>query len=126
MTRTAVAVLIFTLVATPVAAQQSSVAAQPAPDLRQAARTLRFDTAAAPDAARSMTARRAPKMSGAKRGVLTAIAGVGGFFGGAYLGAAIEGDRCNCDDPGLMGALIGMPIGAATAAIVTWIVTGRD
>jgi hypothetical protein len=30
------------------------------------------------------------------------IGGVGGFFGGGYLGAAIEGDRCQCDDPGLM------------------------
>jgi len=126
MTRTAAAVLIFTLVATPVAAQQSSVAAQPAPDLRQAARALRFDTAAAPDGAGSMTARRAPKMSGAKRGVLTALAGFGGFFAGGYLGAAIEGDRCNCDDPGLVGALIGMPVGAASAAIVTWFLTGRD
>lgn len=47
-----------------------------------------------------------------------AIGGVGGFFGGAYLGAAIEGDRCNCDDPGLMGALIGMPIGALVGAIL--------
>ena len=126
MTRTAVAVLIFTLVATPVAAQQSPGAAVPAPDLRQAAKTIRFDTTAALNGAGSMTKRRAPRMSGAKRGILTAIAGVGGFFGGAFLGAAIEGDRCNCDDPGLVGALIGMPVGAASAAIVTWILTGRD
>ena len=126
MTRTAVAVLIFTLVATPVAAQQSPAASAPAPDLRQAVRTIRFDTTAAPDGAGSMAARRAPRMSGAKRGVLTALAGFGGFFAGAYLGAAIEGDRCNCDDPGLVGALIGMPVGAASAAIVTWILTGRD
>ena len=126
MTRTAVAFLIFTLVATPVAAQQSPVATRPAPDLRQAARTLRFETTAAPDAASSTAARRAPRMSGAKRGVLTAIAGVGGFFAGGFLGAAIEGDRCNCDDPGFVGFLIGLPVGAASAAIVTWILTGRD
>jgi hypothetical protein len=46
------------------------------------------------------------------------LGGVGGFFGGGYLGAAIEGDRCNCDDPGLMGALIGAPIGATVGAIL--------
>jgi hypothetical protein len=46
------------------------------------------------------------------------IGGVGGFFGGAYLGAAIEGDRCNCDDPGFVGFLIGAPIGAAVGAIL--------
>jgi hypothetical protein len=28
------------------------------------------------------------------------VGGVGGVFGGMFLGAAIEGDRCNCDDPG--------------------------
>jgi hypothetical protein len=46
------------------------------------------------------------------------VGGVGGFFAGGYLGAAIEGDRCGCDDPGLKGALIGAPIGAATGAIL--------
>lgn len=47
-----------------------------------------------------------------------AIGGVAGFFGGGYLGAAIEGDSCQCDDPGLKGALIGAPIGAVTGAII--------
>jgi hypothetical protein len=46
------------------------------------------------------------------------IGGVGGFFAGGYLGAAIEGDGCGCDDPGLKGALIGAPIGAAAGAIL--------
>ncbi len=41
----------------------------------------------------------------------TALAGLGGFFAGGYIGAAIEGDSCQCDDPGLKGALTGMPIG---------------
>jgi hypothetical protein len=48
----------------------------------------------------------------------TIVGGVGGFFGGGILGAAIEGDRCNCDDPGLVGALIGAPTGAAVGAIL--------
>jgi|SRR5688572_31795194 len=47
-----------------------------------------------------------------------ALGGVAGFFGGGYLGAAIEGDRCHCDDPGLMGALIGAPVGATVGAIL--------
>ena len=47
-----------------------------------------------------------------------ALGGVGGFFGGGYLGARMEGDGCHCDDPGLKGVLIGAPIGAAVGAIV--------
>jgi hypothetical protein len=46
------------------------------------------------------------------------VGGVGGFFGGLFLGAAIEGDGCNCDDPGLKGALIGAPVGAGAGAIL--------
>jgi hypothetical protein len=45
------------------------------------------------------------------------VGGVGGFFAGGFLGAHIEGDRCNCDDPGVLGFLIGAPIGAVTGAI---------
>lgn len=46
------------------------------------------------------------------------VGALGGFFGGGYLGAAIEGDRCNCDDPGLKGAVIGAPIGAVVGGIL--------
>ena len=54
-----------------------------------------------------------------KRIVAGAIAGgVGGFFAGGFLGAHIEGDRCNCDDPGVRGFLIGAPIGAVAGGIV--------
>jgi hypothetical protein len=45
------------------------------------------------------------------------LGGVGGFFTGGFLGAHIEGDRCNCDDPGVVGFLIGAPIGAVAGAI---------
>jgi hypothetical protein len=48
----------------------------------------------------------------------TIVGGVGGFFGGGFLGAAIEGDRCDCDDPGFVGFLIGAPTGAAVGAIL--------
>jgi hypothetical protein len=47
-----------------------------------------------------------------------AIGAVGGFFGGGYLGAVIEGDRCHCDDPGLMGFIIGAPVGAVIGGIL--------
>jgi hypothetical protein len=47
-----------------------------------------------------------------------AIGATAGFFAGGYLGAAIEGDRCHCDDPGLKGALIGAPVGAVTGGIL--------
>jgi hypothetical protein len=47
-----------------------------------------------------------------------AIGGVGGFFAGGYLGAAIDGDCGGCDDPGFLGFLIGAPIGAVVGAIL--------
>ena len=46
------------------------------------------------------------------------IAATAGLFLGGYLGAAIEGNRCQCDDPGMVGAMIGAPIGAAAGAVV--------
>ena len=53
-----------------------------------------------------------------KRILAGAIAGgVGGFSAGGFLGAHIEGDRCDCDDPGVRGFLIGDPIGAVVGAI---------
>ena len=45
------------------------------------------------------------------------LGGAGGFVGGLYLGAAIEGQSCNCDDPGLRGAIVGAPIGLVLGAI---------
>ena len=63
--------------------------------------------------------RSGPHARSKKRIIAGAIAGgVGGFFGGGFLGAHIEGDRCNCDDPGVRGFLIGAPIGAVAGGIV--------
>jgi hypothetical protein len=47
-----------------------------------------------------------------------AVGGVGGFFAGGFLGAAIEGNDCGCDDPGFKGFLIGAPVGAASGAVL--------
>jgi hypothetical protein len=47
-----------------------------------------------------------------------AVGAAGGFFAGGFLGAAIEGDRCHCDDPGLKGFLIGAPVGATVGGIL--------
>jgi hypothetical protein len=48
---------------------------------------------------------------------------LGGAWLGAWTGALLEGN-CRCDDPGLSGALIGMPIGGtvggALGAMVGW------
>src|SRR5262245_42790435 len=65
------------------------------------------------------SARRSSK---ATRASIVALAAVGGFFGGMYAGALLENAvaPCGCDDPGLQGALIGAPIGAVAAGILTF------
>jgi hypothetical protein len=64
---------------------------------------------------------RPARSRGLTRKVFGALVGTaGGFFGGGYLGATIEGDRCHCDDPGLKGALIGAPVGAVAGGVLGW------
>ena len=62
----------------------------------------------------------APRPSRTGRKIaLGILGGVGGFFGGGYLGAKLERafHDCNCDDPGLQGVQIGAPVGAILGAI---------
>jgi hypothetical protein len=68
--------------------------------------------------ASAQTAPSGKKRSVARRVLGGAIGATAGFFAGGYLGAAIEGDGCHCDDPGLKGALIGAPVGAVTGGIL--------
>ena len=65
----------------------------------------------------SSTRSRARARSNKRIVAAAIVGGVGGFFAGGFLGAHIEGDRCNCDDPGVRGFLIGAPIGTVAGAI---------
>jgi len=103
--------------------EQAAIVRAKPKTLREAARSFRFETVRPVNPARPVPVNSRASLSRTKRGLLTAAAGFGGFFAGGYLGAAIEGDRCNCDDPGLTGFLIGAPLGAALAASVTWVTT---
>jgi hypothetical protein len=133
MIRTLPAVALAAILSCPAAAQadpHDETAAAGAPPARTA--TLTNPAVATPlaDAARRQTAAlalapqydapiRRPQRRSVTRKILGGIAGgFGGFFLGGYLGAKIEGDDCNCDDPGFKGAIIGAPIGAAAGAIV--------
>ena len=79
--------------------------------VRFSCRTQVEDEAGFSSAVAKRGCRRERRPRGSRRRIL---------FAGGYLGAAIEGDRCHCDDPGLKGAVIGAPIGAATGGILGW------
>lgn len=68
------------------------------------------------------TASRAQTSKGTK--IAAAVVGaVGGFFGGAALGYAVD-RGCGCDDAGLKGMAVGGPIGAIAGAVFgTWLVS---
>ena len=118
-------VLVSLLASTPALAQtQATPPPVESKAFRASIASVKFDSASAEKASASRPViRQAKKMGTGERIGWTALAGLGGFFAGGYIGAAIEGDSCQCDDPGLKGALIGMPIGAAAAAITTWVLT---
>jgi hypothetical protein len=68
-------------------------------------------------AARTVAAQKRDRSVGRKI-VGGAIGGVGGFFGGGYLGAAIDGDCGGCDDPGFVGAIVGASVGAVVGTVL--------
>ena len=62
------------------------------------------------------------KHTGAQR-VLTAVAlGFTGFWAGAAIGGAVQGD-CGCDDPGSRAPLVGATAGAVTGVIAGLVLT---
>jgi hypothetical protein len=111
------------LASTPALAQQP--AAGQRVNLRQAIKTAPIPAADVRPAFPLPSTASARKPQGAARGLLVAGAAVGGFFGGGFLGHAIERKfwDCNCDDPGVRGFLIGAPAGAIAAGIVTFKLT---
>ena len=113
--------------ALPQAARAQGVTSLPVPDKGPAIgfRALAVSLDVNPDALTLRPvkgARAATQQGGRRRSKKRIIAGaivgsVGGFFAGGFLGAHIEGDRCDCDDPGVRGFLIGAPIGALAGGI---------
>src|SRR5262245_26453224 len=103
-----------------VAAPLSSVSHHTFHPIRDSLRTIDYGRIAGQQVTRASAQTPAPdrKRSVMRRVLGGAIGATGGFFAGGYLGAFIEGDRCNCDDPGLKGALIGAPVGAVTGGIL--------
>jgi hypothetical protein len=87
--------------------------------IRDSLRTIDYGPIARQSTKRSAQAGASGRTRSVGRKILGgAIGATAGFFAGGYLGAAIEGDRCHCDDPGLKGALIGAPVGAVTGGIL--------
>ena len=65
------------------------------------------------------------RMGTGTRALIIVGSAVGGFFAGGFLGHQIEREfaPCNCDDPGLKGALIGAPIGAIAGGVIAAVST---
>ena len=126
MFRSAILLVVALNIATPAFAQSVATPSVDVNAFRASLAAVRFDASARAYNSAPATA-RVPRreMGTGHRILLTSVAGLGGFFAGGFIGAAIEGDRCNCDDPGFKGFLIGLPIGTAAAAITTWILTGK-
>jgi hypothetical protein len=91
-------------------------AATTPPGIRASAANVRFDDR---PAHRYVFGGPTSKNSTAQRASAAFAMGFLGTLAGAWVGAKLEGN-CACDDPGLKGALIGMPIGAALGAIIGW------
>ena len=62
------------------------------------------------------------RRSARSRAAWTILGVVGGAFAGVVLGAALEPD-CRCDDPGVKGALIGLPVGAIGGGVAGFVLS---
>jgi hypothetical protein len=99
--------------------ERAAVADAPRLALRTAPRQVQTRSdAPALLTAQTQTAARQERRSVGRVILGAAVGTVGGFFAGGYLGAKIEGNDCNCDDPGFKGFLIGAPIGAVAGGIL--------
>ncbi len=68
-----------------------------------------------------------PSRRGSRARQVTAgiIGGVLGMWAGAEFGAALEGDSCHCDSPGMMGALYGASAGGTIGAVLGAFLAGK-
>jgi hypothetical protein len=106
------------LVAPAVSAEPAAESAKTAPGIRQSIAHVRFEGNPRHG---SVTPAYAPRTNvGTAQKATSAVAlGFIGALGGAWLGAKMD-SNCACDDPGMRGAVIGMPIGAALGGIIGW------
>ena len=89
------------------------------------AKTVQQAIQATPPRSFAVPRQRASSTHPGHRVAWTALGAVGGFFGGAFLGAKIDRavHDCNCDDPGFQGFLIGMPVGAIAGGIAGFVLS---
>ena len=68
-----------------------------------------------------------PSRRGSRARQVTAgiIGGVLGMWAGAEFGAALEGNSCNCDSPGWMGAMSGAAAGGTIGAVLGALLAGK-
>jgi hypothetical protein len=116
MIRTAAFALLIALAPVLVHAEEPSLAAPaPAGGIRASIDRIRIGD---PNAYPFTTPPPSGRKNGTAQKVTAGVAlGIVGMFAGGWLGARIEGNSCHCDDPGLKGAMIGIPIGAIVGAI---------
>lgn len=79
-----------------------------------------FDVEARSDALRPISVSQDPPAPHAVSAVAAALGSAGGLLAGAYAGYRIERrwSPCECDDPGLAGAILGSLVGPALVAPV--------
>ena len=81
--------------------------------------------------ARASSQRRMPTAPPSRRGSRARqvtggiIGGVVGMWAGASFGAALEGDSCHCDSPGMVGALYGAAGGGTIGAVLGAFLAGK-
>ena len=116
--KAAAVALILTLAPHLSAAQQIDTTPQPKSlKVGANAEAIRFATEHARQTSSPGSATSTPKVRSAGRKASYAIGlGLAGMFAGGFIGSRFT-QNCNCHDPGLDGALIGIPIGAIAGAV---------